>query len=141
MQITLNVDAKLFNNNGIGEAIKDLFNSISDEEKRDILKNILIQYLNDTDIIKNYFINQRYVNYTRMDQPTDEFRKLIQKIDMSTEMEDIKKKMINIIENDLQNVLVELFVRNFVNNFQNTLTQDTNFQNYICSTIISMINK
>ena len=60
---------------------------------------------------------------------------------MSTEMEDIKKKMINIIENDLQNVLVELFVRNFVNNFQNTLTQDTNFQNYICSTIISMINK
>lgn len=141
MQITLNVDAELFNNNGIGEAIKDLFNSISDEEKRDILKNILIQYLNDTDIIKNYFINQRYVNYTRMDQPTDEFRKLIQKIDMSTEMEDIKKKMINIIENDLQNVLVELFVRNFVNNFQNTLTQDTNFQNYICSTIISMINK
>ena len=141
MQITLNVDAELFNNNGIGEAIKDLFNSISDEEKRDILKNILIQYLNDTDIIKNYFINQRYVNYTRMDQPTDEFRKLIQKIDMSTEMEDIKKKMINIIENDLQNVLVELFVRNFVNNFQNTLTQDTNFQNYICSTIISTINK
>jgi hypothetical protein len=141
MQITLNVDAELFNNNGIGEAIKDLFNSISDEEKRDILKNILIQYLNDTDIIKNYFINQRYVNYTRIDQPTDEFRKLIQKIDMSTEMEDIKKKMINIIENDLQNVLVELFVRNFVNNFQNTLTQDTNFQNYICSTIISMINK
>lgn len=141
MQITLNIDAELFNNNGIGEAIKDLFNSISDEEKRDILKDILIQYLNDTDIIKNYFINQRYINYTKIDQPTDEFRKLIQKIDMSTEMEDIKKKMMNIIENDLQNILVELFVRSFVNNFQNTLIQDTNFQDYISSRIISMINK
>lgn len=141
MQITLNVDAELFNNNGIGEAIKDLFNSISDEEKRDILRDILFQYLNDTDIIKNYFINQRYINYTTIYQPTDEFRKLIQKIDMSTEMEDIKKKMMNIIENDLQNILVELFVRSFVNNFQNTLIQDTNFQNYISSRIISMINK
>ena len=40
MQITLNVDAELFNNNGIGEAIKDLFNSISDEEIETFYKEI-----------------------------------------------------------------------------------------------------
>jgi hypothetical protein len=125
MNITLNIDEKLFDEGGIGEAIKEAFLSMPIEEKSVIMKDILKQYLLDSEFVKKYFIEKRsegYSSYSRfVDYPTTNFIKLINTIDFKDEMEDVKKVFIDVIENNLRKEVLKLMVDSYVNTMANTL--------------------
>lgn len=125
MNITLNVDEKLFDEGGIGEAIKDAFINMPMEEKSSVMKEILKQYLLDSGFIKRYFVENKSFNswgtYKTEEAPTAEFRKLISTIDFSEEMDDVKKIFEEVIKNDLKEQVIKLMVDSYVNTIANTL--------------------
>lgn len=145
MNITLNIDEKLFDESGVGEAIKDAFINMPKEEKSAIMKDILKQYLLDSDFVKNYFIKKESRgwsnNYTLQDVPTDEFRELIRKIDFSSEMEDVKEVFIEVINKDLNNFLLKLLVDSYMNSIASMVTNNDNFRSDISYNILSEFNR
>lgn len=145
MKITLNIDEKLFDDSGVGEAIKDAFITMPQEEKSVIMKDILKQYLLDSDFVKNYFIKKESrswsSNYTLQDVPTDEFRELIRKIDFSSEMEDVKKVFIEVINKDLNKFLLKLLVNSYMNSIASMVTNNDNFRSDISYNILTEFNR
>ena len=145
MKITLNIDEKLFDESGVGEAIKDAFITMPQEEKSVIMKDILKQYLLDSDFVKNYFIKKESrswsSNYTLQDVPTDEFRELIRKIDFSSEMEDVKKVFIEVINKDLNKFLLKLLVNSYMNSIASMVTNNDNFRSDISYNILTEFNR
>lgn len=125
MQFTINIDEKMFNESNIGETIKKSFESMSQEEKSSVMKDILKQYLLDSEFVKNYFVEKKadrwYGSSNFKDYPTENFMKLIQKIDFTEEMEEVKKVFIEVIEKDLSRELLKLLVDSYVNTIANTL--------------------
>ena len=145
MNITLNIDEKLFDESGVGEAIKDAFITMPQEEKSVIMKDILKQYLLDSDFVKNYFIKKESrswsSNYTLQDVPTDEFKELIRKIDFSSEMEDVKKVFIEVINKDLNKFLLKLLVDSYMNSIASMVTNNDNFRSDISYNILAEFNR
>ncbi len=145
MNITLNIDEKLFDESGVGAAIKDAFINMPQEEKSTIMKDILKQYLLDSDFVKNYFIKKENRgwsgNYTFQDAPTDEFRELIRKIDFSSEMEDVKKVFIEVINKDLNKFLLKLLVDSYMNSIASMVTNNDNFRSDISYNILAEFNR
>ena len=137
MQVTISIDKEVFDSDEIGGTIKAIFNSIPEEEKVVIVKDLMMQYLTEESVIKNYLVEMRYDRWTSRHEycPTINFNRLIEKIDLTTEMEDIKKKMIDIINNELENILIRLFVNNFVGMLSNTMSNDSKFINEMTAII------
>lgn len=137
MQITINIDEKLFNDGGIGEAIKDSFNKLSKEDLSNIMKDIIHQYLSNEEILKGYFINKRYDNWKHSyeEYPSTEFVSIINRIDLSKEMDDIKDKMINLLNNDINKILTDLFARTFVNSISTMISNDKDFRDAISDSV------
>ncbi len=142
MNITLNIDKELFNNSGVGDAIKEAFDSLSEENKVSIMKDIIHQYLSEESIIKKYFLNDRYDAWERKTvyYPSDNFNKIINKIDLSKDMEDIKDKMLNLLNNDLNKILSKLIADAYVNALSNMIKNDDDFRNDISCSIHSQFN-
>ena len=115
------------------------------EEKSVIMKDILKQYLLDSDFVKNYFIKKESrswsSNYTLQDVPTDEFRELIRKIDFSSEMEDVKKVFIEVINKDLNKFLLKLLVNSYMNSIASMVTNNDNFRSDISYNILTEFNR
>ena len=145
MNITLNIDEKLFDESGVGEAIKDAFINMPQEEKSAIMKDILKQYLSDSNFIKNYFIKKENriwsSNYAVQDVPTDEFKELIRKIDFNDEMEDVKKVFIEVINKDLNKFLLKLLVDSYMNSIASMVTNNDNFRSDISNNILTEFNR
>lgn len=150
MNITLNVDEKLFDEGGIGEAIKDAFINMPMEEKSSVMKEILKQYLLDSGFIKRYFVEDRRLSswgtYQTEEAPTAEFRKLISTIDFSEEMDDVKKIFEEVIKNDLKNQVIKLMVDSYVNTIANTLFDSSSefrarLSQNIFSIVVNQMNK
>lgn len=144
MNITLNVDEKLFDEGGIGEAIKDAFINMPMEEKSSVMKEILKQYLLDSGFIKRYFVENRsygsWGTYQTEESPTAEFRKLISTIDFSEEMDDVKKMFEEVIKNDLKEQIIKLMVDSYVNTIANTLfDKSSEFRDRLSQDIFSMV--
>lgn len=144
MNITLNVDEKLFDEGGIGEAIKDAFINMPMEEKSSVMKEILKQYLLDSGFIKRYFVEDRRLSswgtYQTEEAPTAEFRKLISTIDFSKEMDDVKKIFEEVIKNDLKDQVIRLMVDSYVNTIANTLFDSSSeFRNRLSQNIFSIV--
>lgn len=59
MQFIINIDEKMFNESNIGETIRKSFESMSQEEKSSVMKDILKQYLLDSEFVKNYFVEKK----------------------------------------------------------------------------------
>ena len=137
MQITINIDEKLFNDSGIGEAIKDSFNKLSKEDLSNIMKDIIHQYLSNEEILKGYFINKRYDNWKHNyeEYPSTEFISIINRIDLSKEMDDIKDKIINLLNNDINKILTDLFARTFINSISTMICNDDDFRNAISDSV------
>ena len=145
MNITLNIDEKLFDEGDIGKAIKDAFTNMPIEEKSNIMKDILKQYLLDSDFIKRYFIEKRasnyYGTYKSEDYPTKEFRELISNIDFSEDMDDVKKVFIEIVKTDLQEQLTKLMVDSYINTIANSLFGNSSaFREQLSMNILTEIN-
>ncbi len=137
MQVTISIDKEVFDSDEVGGTIKAIFNSIPEEEKVSIVKDLMMQYLTEDSVIRKYFVETRYDRYLSRNEyyPSNNFIRLIEKIDLSTEMEDIKKKMMDIVNNELENILTRLFVHNFVGMLSNTVMNDSEFKNEMTSII------
>ena len=150
MNITLNVDEKLFDEGGIGEAIKDAFINMPMEEKSSVMKEILKQYLLDSGFIKRYFVEDKRLSswgtYQTGEAPTEEFRKLISTIDFSEEMDDVKKIFEEVIKNDLKEQVIKLMVDSYINTIANTLFDSSSefrdrLRYNISSIVVTQMNK
>ena len=124
MQFVINIDDEIISELDLANEMKELYKQIPDEEKQAILKDMIKEYLTHSDVIKGIFLQRGYNDYT---YPTDEFKRLINKIDFTEEMEDVKQKMMGIITDDLKNVLVELFVNSFFKSLTESITKDSRF--------------
>ena len=137
MEVMIRIDKEAFTTTEVGGMIKSIFEDISDEEKAGIMKEFIRQYLTEESIIKNYFVETRYDRWTSRHEyfPSSNFNRLIEKIDLTTEMEDIKKKMMDIINNELENILIRLFVNNFVGMLSKTVLNDSKFEDEMTAII------
>lgn len=137
MEVMIRIDKEAFTTTEVGGMIKSIFEDISDEEKAGIMKEFIRQYLTEESIIKNYFVETRYDRWTSRHEycPSSNFNRLIEKIDLTTEMEDIKKKIMDIINNELENILIRLFVNNFVGMLSKTLLNDSKFEDEMTAII------
>lgn len=125
MNISINIDNELFDSGGVGEAIKTAFETMPDEEKATVMKDILRQYLLDDKFIKNYFIKKLDTGYGyHLEEcPTQHFYNMIEKIDFSAEMNEVKEAFMKVIKNDLGNMLLKLMLDSYINTVANTLFQ------------------
>ena len=124
MNISINIDNELFDSGGVGEAIKTAFETMPDEEKATVMKDILRQYLLDDKFIKNYFIRKSTgYGYQPEEYPTQHFQDMIEKIDFSAEMNEVKEAFMKVIKNDLGNMLLKLMLDSYINTVANTLFQ------------------
>lgn len=137
MQVTISIDKEVFDSDEVGGTIKAIFNSIPEEEKVAIVKDLIMQYLTEDSVIRNYFVETRYDRYLNRHEyhPSRNFNSLIEKIDLTTEMEEVKAKMMTIINDNFTKILTELFVRNFVGMLSNTLMNDSEFKGEMAAII------
>ena len=127
MNITLNIDEKLFDKSGIGEAIKEAFKTMDKEEISRIMKDILKQYLLDSEFVHNYFIETKRDSWigSSKEYPTKEFVELVKMIDFTTEMEEVKDVFMNVVKTDLKKEVLKLMVDSYVNTIANQLFNDS----------------
>ena len=137
MQVTISIDKEVFDSDEIGGTIKAIFNSIPEEEKVAIVKNLMMQFLTEESVIRNYFVEKRYDRWSNRPEysPSINFHRLIDKIDLTTEMEDVKKRMMDLINSELENILIRLFVNNFAVMLSNTVMNDSKFINEMTAII------
>lgn len=142
MQVTISIDKEVFDSDEVGGTIKAIFNSIPEEEKVAIVKDLMMQYLTEDSVIRNYFVETRYDRYLSRNEyrPSINFNRLIEKVDLTTEMEDIKKKMMDIVNNEFENILIRLFVNNFVGMLSNTVMNDNKFKDEMAVIIQSRLS-
>ena len=143
MQVTISIDKEVFDSDEVGGTIKAIFNSIPEEEKVAVVKDLMMQYLTEESVIKNYFVGTTYNRWSSNPEyyPSIEFRSLIGKIDLTTEMEEVKAKMMTIINDNFTNILTELFVSNFVGKLSETLVNNTDFRNNLTYIINSKLQQ
>ena len=146
MQLVLNIDDELFKSSNLGEELNKIIHTVSSEDMeiivKDILKEYLIEYLMKDDIIKNYFTE--YSIYYKGMAPSPELKKIINQIDFSEEMKDIKEKYIKILNEDIEEILIGQFAQAYSRAFSNLITEDRDFSSRISSSIhraLSNINK
>ena len=137
MQVTISIDKEVFDSDEVGGTIKAIFNSIPEEEKVAIVKDLIMQYLAEDSVIRNYFVETRYDRYLNRHEyyPSRNFNSLIEKIDLTTEMEEVKAKMMTIINDNFTKILTELFVRNFVGMLSNIVLNDSKFKDELAAII------
>lgn len=123
MNISIVIDEKVFNESGVGEAIREAFETMDKEEKSKIMKDILKQYLLNSEFIHNYFMNKRINSWSRSTEeyPTKEFIELIKMIDFTSEMEEVKDVFMNVINTDLKKEVLKLMVDSYVDTIANQL--------------------
>ena len=141
MEVTIRIDKEVFTTTEVGGMIKSIFEDMSDEEKAGIMKEFIMQYLNEESVIKNYFVEMRYDRWSSRHEycPSINFNRLIEKIDLTAEMEDIKKKMMDIINKKKKNILIRLFVDNFVGMLSRTISGDSRFNDEMIAIIQSKL--
>lgn len=123
MNISVIINEKAFNESGVGEAIREAFETMDKEEKSKIMKDILKQYLLDSEFIHNYFMKKRIDSWSGSTEeyPTKEFIELIKMIDFTSEMEEVKDVFMNIINTDLKKEVLKLMVNSYVDTIANQL--------------------
>ena len=135
MNITLNIDDAAFNNSDVGASIVEAFKSLSKDELREIMKNVIIQYLNQESVIRGYFIERvaRTYPYDSLnnERPTAEFKQLISKIDLSNITDEIKNKMESMIKHDLDKIVVTLITESIISGLAESVTKSTSLYDVI----------
>lgn len=123
MNISIFIDEKVFNESGVGEAIREAFETMDKEEKSRIMKDILKQYLLDSKFVHNYFIEEKREHWSgsMKEYPTKEFVELVKMIDFTSEMEEVKDVFMNVINTDLKKEILKLMVDSYVNTIANQL--------------------
>ena len=127
MNISIFIDEKVFNESGVGEAIREAFETMDKEEKSRIMKDILKQYLLDSEFVHNYFIETKRDSWigSSKEYPTKEFVELVKMIDFTTEMEEVKDVFMNVVKTDLKKEVLKLMVDSYVNTIANQLFNDS----------------
>lgn len=136
MQLVLNIDDELFKSSDLGTELNKIIHSVSDEDLKIIVKDILKEYMMKDDVIKNYFTEThfRYSGPSALG-PSPELKKIINQIDFSEEMKDIKKKYIKILNEDIKEILIDQFAQAYSRAFSNLITEDRDFSNRINNSI------
>ena len=140
MQITLNVDENLFNESGVGLAIKEAFDSMPEEEKRSIVTDIVRQRLTESEVVKRYFIEGSYRYSGDKPRPTYEFSKIIGSIDFSKELESAKTQILGFVSEPQPDLIAEMIVRAFIKNLADCLSEDATFKGALTERIVSLGN-
>ena len=127
MNISISIDEKVFNESGVAEAIREAFENMDKEEKSKIMKDILKQYLLDSEFVHNYFIETKRDSWigSSKEYPTKEFVELVKMIDFTTEMEEVKDVFMNVVKTDLKKEVLKLMVDSYVNTIANQLFNDS----------------
>lgn len=127
MNISISIDEKVFNESGVAEAIREAFENMDKEEKSKIMKDILKQYLLDSEFVHNYFIETKRDSWigSSKEYPTKEFVELVKMIDFTTEMEEVKDVFMNVVNTDLKKEVLKLMVDSYVNTIANQLFNDS----------------
>ena len=127
MNISISIDEKVFNESGVAEAIREAFENMDKEEKSKIMKDILKQYLLDSEFVHNYFIETKRDSWigSSKEYPTKEFVELVKMIDFTTEMEEVKDVFMNVVKTDLKEEVLKLMVDSYVNTIANQLFNDS----------------
>ena len=136
MQLVLNIDDELFKSSDLGTELNKIIHSVSNEDLKIIVKDILKEYMMKDDVIKNYFTetNFRYSGPSSLG-PSLELKKIINQIDFSEEMKDVKEKYIKILNEDIREILIGQFAQAYARAFSNLITEDRDFSNRINSSI------
>lgn len=135
MNITINIDDAAFNNSDVGASIIEAFKSLSKDELREIMKNVIFQYLNQEPVIRGYFIERvaRTYGYDSLnnERPTAEFKQLISKIDLSNITDEIKNRMESMIKHDLDKIVVTLITESLISGLAESVTKSSNLYDTI----------
>lgn len=127
MNISISIDEKVFNESGVAEAIREAFENMDKEEKSKIMKDILKQYLLDSEFVHNYFIETKRDSWigSSKEYPTKEFVELVKMIDFTSEMEEVKDVFMNVVNTDLKKEVLKLMIDSYVNTIANQLFNDS----------------
>ena len=136
MQITLNVDEKLFNESGVGMAIQNAFDSMPDEDKKAIVTDIVRQHITESKVVKRFFVDGSYRYANDTPQPTHEFRKIIESIDFSKELEAMKDQILGFVTEPHQELLVNMIVEAFMHHMAEAVFTDSKFKDLITQEIM-----
>lgn len=136
MQLVLNIDDELFKSSDLGTELNKIIHSVSDEDLKIIVKDILKEYMMKDSVIKNYFTetNFRYSGPNSLG-PSSELRRLINQIDFSEEMKEVKEKYVRILNEDIENILIEQFANAYTRAFSNLIMEDRDFSNRVNNSI------
>lgn len=133
MEIKINVDETMFK-----DVLENELKAFSKEELKEIIKTCMVEYLNNSDVLKDLFIvrNVSRFGYDR-DEPTEILKQAASKIDISEDCKDIVDSMIkNVKENHtkiLENLLLNLLI--------NGITDDYNFKCTLERSVHEIINQ
>lgn len=132
MNITINIDDKTFNDSNVGASIVEAFNKLSKDEIKDVMKEVLKQYLENDSVIRGYFV-QRSTGwgYGNGEIPTQEFKSLISKIDFSNLTDDIKNRMVDMITHDLDKIVVSLVTDSIISGLSRSITNSSEFNDVV----------
>ena len=134
MDIAITIDDAAFNNSDVGASIVEAFKSLSKDELREIMKNVIFQYLNQDSVIRGYFIEiartYPYDSFPK-ERPTAEFKQLISKIDLSNITDEIKNRMESMIKHDLDKIVATLITESIISGLAESVTKSSNLYDVI----------
>ena len=132
MNITINIDDKTFNDSNVGASIVEAFNKLSKDEIKDVMKEVLKQYLENDSVIRGYFVRRSTGwGYGNGEIPTQEFKSLISKIDFSNLTDDIKNRMVDMITHDLDKIVVSLVTDSIISGLSRSIANSSEFNDVI----------
>lgn len=140
MNITLNIDDTTFNDSNVGASIVEAFNKLSKDEIKDVMKEVLKQYLENDSVIRGYFVQRNTSwGYGNGEIPTQEFKSLISKIDFSDLTDDIKNRMVDMIKHDLDKIVIELVTDSIIGGLSRSITNSSEFDNVVRGSVESYL--
>lgn len=119
MEIKINVDETKFK-----DVLEKELNAFSKEELHEIIRNCLVEYLRDNEIVKNLFVEEKKISYYSSSTekvPSEVLIQAAKTFDLSPAVNEIGDLMINTLKNNhkeiLEKLLLNLLVEGIANNY------------------------
>ena len=115
MNITITLDDEK-----VTKLLNDELENIPKEDIQSILREAIIKYIEEKDILRGLLVQKQYRSYSTYDEPTDLLRKACNSLDLSPAFKNIQDEMIKYLKENEEALLVKMLKNLMISGMSNS---------------------
>lgn len=137
MELKIEIDETRFK-----DVVEQELKAFSKEELHTIIREGIVKYLNDSDLIKRLFVEERYDSFWNKctEYPTQLLKSAVETFDLSPAYEEIKDNMISNLKTNYNELLIQVMTGMLAKGIRQTLMSSGEFESMIRDITLNTFN-